>query len=275
MYTDVKPLPEQPFESRELARRFEPPDVLISRRVTAYGIEVIAQNTYYGPVQLGYRLRPVDNVALGTPTSGLATLEARSDTTLLTVGKQKADVPIEFAYEVRILPGRPDAMHAPDEPYRLPYALGRSFRVSQAFPASVTHRDLASQHAIDFEMPVGTNVFAARGGVVIEVVHEHFESGTDAADAARANIVRVLHDDGTMALYAHLNWNSIRVVPGQRVARGEYLADSGNTGFTTGPHLHFAVQRNRNGTLVSERVEFAGPAGRTVTPTSGRSYVAY
>ena len=54
-------------------------------------------------------------------------------------------------------------------------------------------------------------------------------------------MVRVLHDDGTMSLYAHLNWNTIRVVPGQRVARGESLGRSGNTGFSTTPHLHFQV----------------------------------
>ena len=47
-----------------------------------------------------------------------------------------------------------------------------------------------------------------------------------------------------MAIYAHLNWDSIRVRPGQIVKRGEYIADSGNTGVSSGPHLHFVVQRN-------------------------------
>ena len=135
--------------------------------------------------------------------------------------------------------------------------------MSQAFPDIITHGDPSSQYAIDFVMPVGTHVFAAREGVVIEVASDFFEHGTDLkADGPRANVVRVLHDDGTMSLYGHLNWNSIRVVPGQHVARGEYLADSGNTGFTTGPHLHFVVQRNRGGALVSVPIEFAGPDRR-------------
>ena len=147
--------------------------------------------------------------------------------------------------------------------------------MSQAFPDTITHTDPSSRYAIDFVMPIGTGVFAARGGVVIEVASDFFEAGLDPnVNGPRANMVRVLHDDGTMSLYAHLNWNSIRVVPGQRVARGEYLADSGNTGFTTGPHLHFVVQRNSGGAIVSVPVEFAGAAGESVTVRRGERYTA-
>ena len=99
-------------------------------------------------------------------------------------------------------------------------------------------------------MPIGTPIYAARGGTVIEVASDFYDDGLDASvDGPRANVVRVLHDDGTMSLYAHLNWNSIRVVPGQRVERGEYLADSGNTGLQHGAALalrHAAQPRRRD-----------------------------
>ncbi len=148
--------------------------------------------------------------------------------------------------------------------------------MTQAYPDIVTHTDPSSQYAIDFAMPIGTHVDAARGGVVIEIASDFFEAGVDAAkDGPRANVVRILHDDGTMSLYGHLNWNSIRVVPGQRVERGEYIADSGNTGFSTGPHLHFVVQRNRGGAIISLAVEFETASGAPVGVRSGERYTAY
>ena len=90
-----------------------------------------------------------------------------------------------------------------------------------------------------------------------------------------ANVVRILHDDGTYAIYAHLNWNSIRVRPGDRVSRGQYIADSGNTGFSSGPHLHFAVQRNVGMRIESVPVSFAGMQRSSVTPATGMSLTAY
>ena len=76
--------------------------------------------------------------------------------------------------------------------------------------------------------------------------------------------VMTLHDDGTIAIYAHLNWNSIRVEPGDRVERGEFIAESGNTGFSTGPHLHFAVLKNVGMFLESVPVRFEGANSRPI-----------
>ena len=99
-------------------------------------------------------------------------------------------------------------------------------------------------YAVDFALPDGTAVYAAREGTVINVRHDSFRGSAPAAMADQANLIEILHDDGTIAVYGHLQWDSIRVRIGQRVALGEYIADSGNTGFSTGPHLHFAVWRN-------------------------------
>jgi murein DD-endopeptidase MepM/ murein hydrolase activator NlpD len=275
VYTDRQPDAAQPYEQTTLQRRFDPPGVRLFQREDEAGVALIAKNTFFAPIQLAYRLSQMKNVAASTPREGLTVLPPRSEVPVLDVGRAVLGQEVGFAYDFQFLPGEPGAEHKPPQPYRLPYALSTTVGVSQAFPDTTTHGDPGSQYAIDFVMPVGTHVFAARDGVVIEVASDFFENGTDLrVDGPRANIVRILHDDGTMSLYGHLNWNSIRVVPGQHVARGEYLADSGNTGFTTGPHLHFVVQRNRGGALVSVPVEFAGEGGAPITVHSHERYTA-
>jgi murein DD-endopeptidase MepM/ murein hydrolase activator NlpD len=195
---------------------------------------------------------------------------------VISVGAADPSAPVQFDYEYQFLPGDPKAQHRPDRPYRFPFGKASTFPVSQAYPDTITHTDPSSQYAIDFVMPIGTQIYAARGGVVIEIASDFYEAGVDAAkDGPRANVVRILHDDGTMSLYGHLNWNSIRVVPGQRIERGEYIADSGNTGFSTGPHLHFVVQRNRGGAIVSLPIEFEGAGGTGVAVRTGERYTAY
>ncbi|MCB1844014.1 MAG: M23 family metallopeptidase, partial [Halioglobus sp.] len=130
---------------------------------------------------------------------------------------------------------------------------------------------------VDIAMPVGSNVHAARDGIVVSVASTNYRSSDslDAVDGAAANMVRILHDDGTFAVYAHLNWNSIRVRPGQRVERGQYIADSGNTGFSSGPHLHFVVIRNAGFRLVSLPLEFETAGGKSLVPAAGITLTAY
>lgn len=275
VFTDRQPEGNQPYETAKVERSFDKPEVKLLRLDTEQGVSLYAQNTYYAPVQLGFRITKPVNVATSTPREGLQMLPARGEATLVEVGKADPAEPLSFDYEYRFLPGDPNAEHRPDRPYRFPYAKSSTFPVSQAYPDTITHNDPSSQYAVDIVMPIGTHVHAARGGTVIEIASDFFEAGLTAAAAQRANVVRVLHDDGTMSLYAHLNWNSIRVVPGQRVERGEYIADSGNTGFSTGPHLHFVVQRNRGGAIVSVPIEFEGATGAAVAVRTGQRYTAY
>jgi len=92
---------------------------------------------------------------------------------------------------------------------------------------------------------------------------------------ASANVVRIMHDDGSHAVYAHLNLNSVRVRPGDRVERGQYIADSGNTGYSSGPHLHFAVMVNRGMRMASVPVLFEGPNQAPTEPITGNALLAY
>jgi len=191
----------------------------------------------------------------------------------LLVRVQHPGPDLKFMWTIAL--GSPDAQHKPPGPYRAPFAAGSTYMISQAYPQAYTHTTPDSKYAVDIALPDGTPVYAARDGLVINVRHDAFRGGASAAMMDQANMVEVLHDDGTIALYGHLHWDSIRVHIGQQVSRGESLGNSGSTGFSTGPHLHFVVVRNAGSTAVSEPVEFAGPSGIAITPVTGRSLTAY
>lgn len=136
------------------------------------------------------------------------------------------------------------AQPSPDTVYRLPYPDGQKHPITQA-PGGVirTHNTPDTANAVDFSMPTGTPVLAARGGVVVEITQGYTEGGLDPSLRNKANSVTVLHDDGTTALYGHLAPSQPSVSVGQRIQAGHAVGFAGNTGFSTAPHLHFAVLR--------------------------------
>jgi murein DD-endopeptidase MepM/ murein hydrolase activator NlpD len=116
--------------------------------------------------------------------------------------------------------------------------------ISQAHGGRLTsHNNSENLHAVDFAMPVGSPVVAARDGVVIDVTLKHREGGFDVSLIDKANMVTIVHDDGTVAEYAHLSAGPELVRLGQRVLAGDRVGHSGNTGYSSGPHLHFIVSR--------------------------------
>lgn len=148
-----------------------------------------------------------------------------------------------------------------DVEYQLPLQQN-SFRVEQGFGGSFSHNDPQNRYAVDFAAEVGTAVVAARDGVVMQVESDFDKAGLNREKyGGRANLIRILHDDGTMAVYAHLKSEGVLVRVGQRVRQGQQIGLSGNTGFTTGPHLHFVVQVNRGMRLESVPFRMNGPAG--------------
>jgi len=169
--------------------------------------------------------------------------------------------------------GRVDADHDDAYLYRLPYGDGVSFPIIQGYGAKLSHRG-AERFTLDFGMPVGTDVHAARDGVVVLVEDSH-ANGCPREECGRfANFVVVLHSDGTTGEYFHLERGSVQVRAGQNVSRGQRLARSGNTGFSTAPHLHFGVYRTgRDRTTESLAVRFETRRGTVGTPRSGARYL--
>ncbi|MCW8874061.1 MAG: M23 family metallopeptidase, partial [Xanthomonadales bacterium] len=148
-----------------------------------------------------------------------------------------------------------------------PFGADEAFPISQGFQGDRTHTTPDSEFAVDIVMPVGTAILAARDGTVMDVEEDFNRGGADRDKFVdKANQVRILHDDGTMAVYAHLDLASVSVRPGARVRAGQPIARSGNTGFSSGPHLHFAVQQNAGMKMISLPFKFQTAAGVPAAP---------
>lgn len=140
--------------------------------------------------------------------------------------------------------GKAGAIHDDRVSYRMPYEAGTKYSLFQGPDGALSHR---GKSAYDFPMKRGTPVCAARAGLVVQVVDGFGEGGADNKFRDLVNKINVLHDDGTFAEYVHLQRGSMRVKVLDRVAAGTVLALSGNSGWTTGPHLHFEVWRRMHG----------------------------
>jgi len=138
-----------------------------------------------------------------------------------------------------MLPARALA-EAPAPPLvAVPFGCGLAFPVTQVHAVG-THVE-NDVWAWDFRMPAGTPVVAALDGVVRLARGDSTEGGCDPSLARTANYVVLEHDGGLESQYLHLS--RVVVQPGQHVRQGELLGDSGATGWSCGPHLHFKVAR--------------------------------
>ncbi|MGE6332240.1 M23 family metallopeptidase [Stenotrophomonas sp. NPDC077659] len=196
-------------------------------------------NPLAGPVQI--ELRPAPGAAIeGLPLRSLVQGGGS-----LVVGHLPAPADGR-SLEVRLqsVPGNP-AAQAEDVAYRLPFEASQ-LRVDQAPNGRFSHHDEENRDAVDFALPEATLVMAAREGTVMQVQDGFKANGQDRErDGGRANFIRILHSDGSMALYGHLQAGGMRVRAGQTVQAGQPIGLSGNSGYSTAPHLHFVVQVNR------------------------------
>lgn len=179
-----------------------------------------------------------------------------------------------FNYTNNYTVGAYNVKHDDSALYSLPYAAGSSFKVTQGYHGTFSHTG-PDEFATDWKMPVGTPVLAAREGVVVSVKDQFEKGGANRKFEDCANMIVIQHIDGTMAHYCHLSPRSAKVRLGQKVRAGDLLAASGNTGFTSGPHLHFAVFKARNGYgRETIPVKFRTAEGDGLTLTSGNTYRA-
>ncbi len=217
------------------------------------GETLLVRNDLFAPVDIELKLENVEN-ALGAPTKPIRwVLPPRSQIRLATLAPRDASKPLKYTPKLRHALGDPRLIPKPYK-YPLPWR-GGPFRLTQGANGQYSHFTPKGRYAVDIAMPEGTPIVAARGGMVVKIENEQSGRGNNPA----GNFVRILHDDGTMGVYLHLMKGSVAVREGQRVETGTRIARSGNTGNSTGPHLHFVVQRNVGLAIESIPFDFSQP----------------
>ena len=120
-------------------------------------------------------------------------------------------------------------------------------------------------NGIDLRAQEGTDVMASADGLVIWTGYsgdyEHIdEQGRQHYSSGFGNAVILEHDEGFLTLYAHLQNSNVDY--GQFVKQGEVIGHSGNTGGSTGPHLHFELidgnQIRQNGQTIKDTIKYCG-----------------
>jgi murein DD-endopeptidase MepM/ murein hydrolase activator NlpD len=199
-------------------------------------------------------------------------VKAKSSKIYTTLTLTKAESSYSFSYAWII--GDKNAVHDDKYIYRLPFAIGSAHKISQGYNGSYTHKG-SSKYALDFVMKKSTKVYAAREGVVVRTKSDSSRGGYKRKFAKDGNYVTIVHSDGTFATYYHLKQHGVVVKVGQYVKKGVHIGYSGNTGYSSGPHLHFAVFR-----AISARktetiaVHFMAERGLVDTPLQGETYKA-
>jgi len=274
-FSDLPPDTELPVEVRPM--RVDPtPRLEMSQQGEKSNPDYWFENQYNGPMEIEVSFLKKSNVNSKPRLPKRFILAPKEHKKLVEIQPFNPAKSWDFQLSYRWVPGDPRARHRPDVLYLPPFAVGESYWITQGENDRDTHTTPDSMHAVDLGLPEGTPVLAARAGIVMDVEDDFFSSGQNLERFGdRANIVRILHADGTMAIYAHLQLDSIRVHAGKVVLAGERIALSGNTGYSSGPHLHFAVQRNAGMQLVSVPIVFKGEGGSSVRPLSKTRLTAF
>jgi len=244
----------------------------------------LARNRFAVPIVMHWTFDALENLSASGPLAGVAVLPSsgkpNGQGSWVVLTSYEVDDYTRTFSRVRHMHARfgdPDARPEPYA-YRLPYRAGKTFTVLQGFHGTFSHRG-SNEYAVDFDCPVATQVLAARGGIVVAANAAAQASGTtpDFLEYRKTNFVLVLHDDGTLGEYMHLAPSGVRVAIGQRVERGDELALSGNTGFSSTPHLHFQVMTAATDgySALSFPFQIAVTSRRVETPVQGRSYAGW
>lgn len=164
---------------------------------------------------------------------------------LLSISTSHAQLTDREIYDLKAGRVKPDNSYV----YYLPFAKGSKFLLIQAYNSNMSH---TKELSLDFKMSPGSKICAAREGIVTAAREDSDVGGLNSSYLSEGNHVIIRHDDGSSAMYWHLQKDGVTVNVGDTIKKGQLIGYSGNTGYTAFPHLHFQVQ-DKNGSDIATR----------------------
>ena len=246
--------------------------VNIYYNTTSDGYQVLVDNDQYCPVTIKFDFS-LKNLKSTNDVENLVVIPARVKGHVVTNFVVKnARSSYKFGMKTRSnLGDHTIKSYDRDFQYHLPFKTSKNVLIGQGYNGRFTHHN---ENALDFDLRVGEGVYAARGGVVIEVEEKNHRNCTNNYKCAEYNnYILVYHDDGTFAEYVHLKKNGSAVAVGEKVETGQLIGYSGKTGFASGPHLHFAIYLQELGGRETVRTKFLVNDGtKLASLREGESY---
>ena len=218
---------------------FAQQNVKVYSEQTQEGISVYADNPEHCPVTVSVNFQ-IKNIKLEGEENTTFLIKENSKKVLLTtvtvLDKYK---PSKFGYNYTASLGDLNqTSYDKDYAYHLPFEKGSSFTLYQGYNGKFSHQN---ENSLDFTMPIGTPITAVRDGIVIRLVENNTQNCPREECGKFNNYLIIYHSDGTFAEYTHLKKNGVLVNAGDKVTQGQVIASSGNTGYSSGPHLHLMV----------------------------------
>ncbi len=227
---------------------------------TDTGFQILADNDEYSPVsaQMTFRLENLNSSKGNNKVFVVPPRTKRHIITDLTVIDRKKR--IKLGYESSFNHGNHNLKEYDSNfKYYLPFGKGETFWLSQGYNGNTSHQN---ENALDFKMPIGTKIYAARDGIVIDVEESYSKSCTSSECAKYNNFILVYHSDGTFAEYTHIKKDGAKVKAGDQIKMGQFIGYSGDVGWATGPHLHFIVFFQRIKERITLKTKFLTGNGK-------------
>lgn len=228
------------------AQEADPPEPKIQVVLDKASHSLTVINSEQAPYTLAFDFYGFQNARVNCDNPCLKVIPPGSYSHVLTFRRLDAAQAWYFYYRYHVRIGDYRARINKKHIYELPFARGQGFMIGQGYNGAFTHTG-DDRFALDILMPEGTPVHAARAGKVVWVVSHFKQGGLAEAFKNRGNQILVLHQDGSLARYYHLRYQGAVVKVGQEVQTGALLGYSGNTGYSSQPHLHFDLLFNQDG----------------------------